>query len=305
MKMPKAGWAFFLVGLLFATQSGNFTRLAEAHSLMIAFWRLALASMFFLCIWPKGILELVRAPARLYGSMFLSGAFLAGHFFFWNEAIQNTTVANAAVFFALNPMITGLLEWLCLRDKPSLNLWLGLGLGLAGAIVTGFGGMEWRGEQMWGDMAGFLSGALFSGYFLIGRRAMNELPITSYVTGVYGIAAILCGVGGLLWNLPFKGYGQPTILAFILLAGGSTILGHTAYNYGLRYFKASKIGLCTLLEPMLASIGALAVWGEKVPLATVLGFGFIGAAIVVISIETPRSSRAYVDVEPNTEFSTR
>ena len=83
---------------------------------------------------------------------------------------------------------------------------------------------------------------MHSGYLLLGQRLRQRLDLLPYITVVYGMAALLVLIAAVATQQSFTGYAPATYLVMILLAFGPQLLGHTAYNWTLRYVSAAVSG---------------------------------------------------------------
>lgn len=61
------------------------------------------------------------------------------------------------------------------------------------------------------------------------------------------------------------------------------LVGHTSYNYALRWFSASAIAVSLLGEPIVAAVLAWAIFGERVGPADAVGGGLILPAIYLVA----------------------
>ena len=102
-------YAVMLVGVSAISWSAILIREAEAPALIIASYRLVLASL------PVGSLAAIqhpRAPEPVTPSttwlMLLSAAFLAAHFGFWVTSLQHTSVVTSVVLVATQPLYVAL-----------------------------------------------------------------------------------------------------------------------------------------------------------------------------------------------------
>jgi len=142
--VPRSVLVFLLVGLAAASQSGNLIRLADANPIAVAAWRLLLAAAVLAPFAGRDLL-LLRTLCRTERILLpLAGLALAAHFFAWIAAVQMTTVANAAVFFAVNPVITAAAEYFLFGQKADRHLKISMILGLAGVAVMGGGDLTFH-----------------------------------------------------------------------------------------------------------------------------------------------------------------
>jgi drug/metabolite transporter (DMT)-like permease len=273
---------FLGLGLVAASQSGNLVRLADAHPVVIVAYRLALATLMLAPL-AGGRLAAVRTLGRgdlaLLG---LAGLALAGHLVTWVAAVQHTTVANAAIFFSVNPVTTALAGYLFLGERLDRRVVVGVALGLTGILVIGAGDLRFGREHLVGDGLAVACALLFTAYFLLGRRVRQRLDNRVYVTALYGVAAACAVVGAAAGGLPLRGFDGRTWLAFLLLALVPTMIGHTALNYALRYLEAGRVSALTLSEPLFAGIVAYFAWGERIPPRTALGYVLVCAGVLAV-----------------------
>ena len=282
MKRPSSKVLFLAVGLLAASQSGNIIRLGHAPAVGIAAWRLALATLVLAPFaWRQ------RATLRSLGRrdaflLVLVGLMLAAHFVSWIAAVQHTTVANAMLFFAINPLVTATAAALLFRERASPRLLASIGLGLAGVAVIGRGDLQLAPEHLVGDGLSLLSALFFSAYFLLGKHL--------HVTVVYGVAALPCAIALPLTGHTVFSWDAQTWLCFGLMAAVPTLIGHSALNHALEWMDAGRVATATLVEPLLGGLVAMWLWSEDLGVAAGIGYGFIAASVLVLlSDRRPRS----------------
>ncbi len=291
MPVPRRVYFFLCLGLAAASQSGNIIRLGEAHPVALAAWRLLIATLLLAPLAGSGLKRLKNLAKGEYLLLILTGGALAGHFFTWIAAVQLTTVANAAVFFSINPVITAVAGYFIFRERVGAWLLLSIVLGIIGVAVIGGGDFSFNREHLAGDGMAVLCSLLFSAYFLLGKKLRQSLPTSTYVTAVYGTAAVISFACLAFLKLPLVEYSPRTWLCFFLLALLPTMIGHTALNNALRYINAGKISAATLSEPLLAGAVAYFAWGEGVTLQTAAGYVLISLSVIVLAGDTIQADR--------------
>jgi drug/metabolite transporter (DMT)-like permease len=93
--------------------------------------------------------------------------------------------------------------------------------------------------------------------------------VYSYVT--YSISAVVLLIITLAVNLPWTGYSGTTYLMFFLLAVVPQIIGHTSFNYALKYVPAVIVAISILGEPIGASLLAWVILEEPIYVQTIYG----------------------------------
>jgi drug/metabolite transporter (DMT)-like permease len=292
MAVPKKVWVFLAIGLAAASQSGNIIRLGDAHPAAIAAWRLLIAAALLAPLAGRDLKLLFRLSRRELVLLLLAGVALAAHFFAWILAVQLTTVANAAVFFSVNPVITATAGYLIFRERASHRLLIAIATGLLGIVAMGWNDLSLSPDNVPGDAAALTCSALFTVYFLLGKRLRRVLPTGAYVTAVYGVAALISFAALLFIGEPMVAYDQRTWLCFVLMALVPTLIGHTSFNNALRYVDAGRISVLTLSEPLLAGLVAFYAWGENITPGVLVGYALISASVVILVSEgDPSRSR--------------
>jgi drug/metabolite transporter (DMT)-like permease len=286
--VPRRVWLFLAVGLVAASQSGNLVRIGDAHPAAIAAWRLLIAAALFAPLAGRRLGQLARLRRGELALLVAAGAALAAHLVAWIAAVQMTTVANAAVIYSINPVLTAGAAWLFFREPVTPRLAAGIALGLAGVAALGWSNLRFRPEHLAGDGTALLCSALFTVYFLLGKRLRPLLDTTVYVTALYGIAAALCFALLVALDQPLADYDGRTWLCFALMALVPTMIGHTSFNHAVRWIPAGRIAALTLSEPILAGTVAWLAWGETVTGGLLAGYALICASVLVVVLERRR-----------------
>jgi drug/metabolite transporter (DMT)-like permease len=280
-----------LAGILAVSTASIFIRYAQptASSLTIAAGRLVFAT---LALAPFALTRHRSALARLTGRELrlaaLAGMFLAAHFALWIASLERTTVASSVVLVTTTPLWVGLLSPLFLREPLTRRLALGIALALAGGVIVGLGGTAGAhaagpgaaaGGALLGDFMALSGAWMMAGYLMVGRRLRAGLPLVPYVFVVYGMAAVLLTVAMAATGRSLFGLAPVTYLWLALLALVPQLLGHSSFNWALRYLPASFVAIALLGEPVGSSALAFGLLNE-VPTPLEIG----GAALILTGI---------------------
>jgi len=283
MTTPRKVALILCIGLVAASQSGNIIRIAgDVPAVSISAWRLLIATLLLLPLAGSDLSLIAKLNNKEKLLLVLSGVALAFHFFAWIAAVQLTTVANAAVFFSVNPIMTAGAAYLFFREKAGKRLYASIGLGLTGVVIIGGCDLCFSKNDINGDLMALLCSALFTVYFLLGKRLRKKIPTSVYVTYIYGVAAAVSFVVLLCLDLPIFEYSSNAWICFGLLALLPTLMGHTSINYAVHYIKAGVISAATLTEPLLAGLVAWIVYDESISIQTAVGYVFIVLSVLVL-----------------------
>lgn len=294
-----------VTAILAVSTSSVFIRYAQADapSVVIAALRLTFATLILAPIaWIRHREELRRLSHREILPGILSGLFLAVHFATWISSLEFTTVASSVVFVSTGPLWVALLSPLFLDERPARAAIAGLGVAVLGGTVIGLsdacsweGGLRCpalaqvlQGRAMWGNFLALVGAWTVSGYLIIGRKLRARMPLIPYVFLVYGIsAAALLVIMFLAGRTPF-GYPSRTYGWIFLLAAFPQLIGHSTYNWVLRFLPASLVAVTTLAEPMASAILAYLVLSE-VPTAGVM----LGGLLILAGIYFATRSKQF------------
>jgi drug/metabolite transporter (DMT)-like permease len=109
-----------------------------------------------------------------------------------------------------------------------------------------------------------------------------------YILLCYGSAAVFLWLTVLGTGLPVSGFSGGTWAAFWGMAIVAQLVGHTSFNWALRWFSAGTIAVALLGEPIGATIMAYLIFDEGLTPAKVIGGVMILAAIwIAASAERP------------------
>jgi drug/metabolite transporter (DMT)-like permease len=292
-RLPPLLVLFF--GVLVVSTSSVFIRYAQqdASSIVIAAYRLGLASLILLPLTLGSYQhELRRLRRSQLGLAALSGVFLAIHFATWISSLEYTTVASSVVLVSTTPLWVAVLSPVVLRERPGRMVAIGMVVALAGGVLVGVSeacavhgarlvcppaSVFVRGEAFWGNLLA-LAGALgAAAYLLVGRFLRPTMSLMVYIFTVYSMAAVTLWGMALASGQRLAGFPGVVFLYFLALAVGPQLLGHTSFNYGLRYLSAAYVSVALLGEPIGSTVLALVVLGEIPALPEMVG----GAVILV------------------------
>jgi len=278
-----------IVAVLATTYAGPVIRLATAPALAIAFWRLTLVLPVTGSLAAR---ERLPTPGPRpgveplpLGLMALSGLALAAHFWTWIASLQYTSVASSVVLVSLKPVFAWGIAALWLREHPTRREKWGIIVAVLGAILIGVADARGAVGAIGGDVLA-LTGALAAAiYYVIGRRVRATVPVWTYATVVYTVAAAALAGLAIGSRVPFTGYPSSDWAVFLALAAGPMLIGHTGLNYALKHFRATTVNVAALGEPVGATILAWlipSIHEIPAPLAMIGGvvtLGGIGLAL--------------------------
>lgn len=264
--------ALLPIGLAAISFASIFIKVCEAPPLIIAAYRVSLATIVLLLFTLPGTLrELRRLGRREILPSILAGIFLCFHFAFWVTSLKYTSVASSVIFVTTNPIFVALASAFFLRETLSATLLLSILVAVVGGMIIGWGDWDKGLQSLYGDLLALLGAVMATGYLLVGRRVRQKMDLTAYITLVYGVAAILLILLALVNGEVFFDYPPRTYLLFFLLALVPQLIGHTTLNWALKFFSATLVAVFILGEPIGATILAYFILGEPISNNLLLG----------------------------------
>ncbi len=213
----------------------------------------------------------------------MSGVFLALHFAFWISSLFYTTVASSVVIVDTIPIWIALLAPAITGDRVSRTTLSGIGIAFIGGIVISAGDFSVGGTALWGNFLALIGAWTASFYFLCGRIARHRVSLLTYTSLCYSMAAVLLWLLVLIKGHPFTGFPFSTWGALWGMALIPQILGHSCYNWALRYLNPGSISVALLGEPLGSSFLAWLLWRENVHTITIIGGILILLGIYIVA----------------------
>lgn len=273
-------YAILLLGIAAVSFASILIKLCDAPSMVIASYRLGFASFFFISSAGfKRINPLAFFTVRDLSYAFLSGMFLCLHFATWITSLKYTSVASSVVLVSTAPIFVAIGSLLFLKEKISRLLSIGIGISVVGAIALSAADFDVGQDQILGDLLASAGAIGYAGYILIGRKLRARIDTIAYVSVVYSTTALLLILITAFLDFSFLGYEAKIYLLFFLIAFVPQVIGHTSFNWALKYVSAALVSVMALGEPIGASLLAFLLLGEKIT-----AFQMIGGMLILTGV---------------------
>ena len=285
------------IGILAVSTASIFVRYAQENvpSLVIAAWRLSLATIVIAPFaYTRQRNELLGLRRRELLLALLSGFFLALHFATWITSLKYTSIASSVILVTTTPLWVALFSPFTIKEPISRLILIGMLLALVGGIIIGLSdtcvivgmhltcppmGEFLRGQAFLGDLLALIGAIMAAAYVLIGRQLRGNMSLLGYIFLVYGMAATVLIVIVLASGQPAFGYPPSAYIWLLLLALIPQLLGHSSFNWALRYLSAAYVSITLLGEPIGSTILAYFLLGE-----TPTALKIFGAILILLGI---------------------
>ncbi len=204
--------------------------------------------------------------------------------------IDRTTLSTASILLYTAPCFVMLMSALFFRERITAQKLAALVLAFAGCmLVSGFAGGEISAAAL---LTGVGSGLGYASYSIFGKVALRKYDTFTLIFYTFLVSTV-----GLL---PFA---RPAGIAAALTSGAgslfsalglgliSTFMPYILYTSGLRSVEAGKASVLAFVEPMVATLAGVVLFGEALSLKAVAGIALIFVAIVLLNVPLGRRVR--------------
>lgn len=217
-----------------------------------------------------------------------AGICLALHFVFWFESLNHTSVASSVVIVSLQPVFAFIGTYFLFSERFTARTIISMIITVMGAIIIAWGDFQFSGDAFFGDILALVGAITITGYFLFGQQARKKMELIPYTFIVYGISALLLIGYNLIIQAPFFPYPASHWTIFFALAVIPTFLGHSIFNWALRWISTATISMATIFEPVGAALLAYVFLHETISWQQWLGGSIVILGLMLFIISTAR-----------------
>lgn len=251
-------------------------------------WSLAL------CLLLLALRKQIKSAVKMIGNgrtlalLALAAAFLTINWgvYIWSVTVDR--VVEAALGYYITPLINVTFGVLLLREKLRRLQWIAVGLAALGVLIltVGFGSLPW--------IALTLS-ISWASYSLIKKRlnlgALETLSVETFFAFFPNLIFLI--------YLEKNGealFGRELPSSILLVGAGlATVAPLLLFNGSTTRLPLSTVGLLQYITPTMMFLIGVLLNGEDMAPTKLLGFAFIWSALVVLSRDLLKSSRAIDD----------
>ena len=294
---PVTPYLVILIGIGAVSTASLFIRFTQEHvpSITIAAFRLCLAAVLLL---PYTLIKHKKELRSLSGEdiryALAAGFFLAVHFAVWITSLEYTSVASSVVLVTTTPLWVMLMAPIFLREKTPRAAFVGMIAALIGGTIIALsdvcswlpGGIScvsmegfFGSKSLLGDFLATLGAIAAAFYLMIGRHLRRKVSLTPYVFLVYSAAGLFLVLAMLIMEgvpptYPTEVYGWLLALAIL-----PQLVGHSIFNWSLKYLPTGYVSVNLLGEP-IGSIILAYFFLNEMPQGTKI----IGAILILAGI---------------------
>lgn len=238
--------------------------------------------LFFLIV-NKKIFFLEKITDLKY---FIGTGIISFSLYNWSyiAAIKETSMGVAAILLYTAPAIIMVLSAILFKEKITKIKLLALIVTLIGCIfVTGL--LEGNNTiSQKGLIYGLLSGVGYGLYSIFGKYALKKYSSITVVFYTFFMSAILFMIMGKP-SLIITKINQTNSWMFVIsFAAFTAAIPYILYTKGLSGIEASKASILATLEPVVAAIIGMIIFGEPKNLMKIIGIILVISAVIILNL---------------------
>ncbi len=272
-----------LVGVVSVSFASIFIRLAEAPPLVIAAYRLTIASLILLPITSrKSMGSLKKLSRRDVLLILLASFFIALHFGLWITSLSYTSIASSVILVTSHPAFVAVISYFLWSERLNKLTISGIVVALMGIILINYGGFTFGTRAIFGDLLALVAAFAMGAYLIIGKQVRARIDILPYLTLIYSGAAVILLLAAASFGHSFTGYSSTTYLMMVLLAIVPQLIGHSCLNLAVRLIPVTFVSVAILGEPVGATILGYFILSEVPTVQEIVGGFFILLGIFTV-----------------------
>lgn len=274
------------IGVLSVALSAIFVKFTVADSGVVAFYRMLFSVLFmaplFFMKYRGEVKELSKKDWILSA---VAGVFLALHFVLWFESLNYTSVASSTVLVTLQPIFAFVGTYFIFKEKISGKAILSAAIAITGSFIISWSDFQIGGSALYGDLLALIACAFITIYLLFGQEVRKRISLMTYTFIVYSISTLTLFIYVVAKGASFGPYPQMEWMWYILLALIPNFLGHTLFNWAIKYVSTNAISIAILFEPVGATILAFYIFNESLTSAQLSGGIIVILGILLFVID--------------------
>lgn len=197
--------------------------------------------------------------------------------------LKRTTVAHAALIFGLTPLLVLLVAAAAGQERITARKVAGMLVALAGVLVLQHKASNGPAATAAGDLlvlAGATAFALFTvfGKPLAGRYGTILMNTIGYVAGALVLAPLVAYEA---LHFPLGEVSRTAWAGIAYMALFPSVVCYLIFYHALKHLAASRLVALAYLQPLLATLMAIAMLGERVTSAIAAGGALVLAGVWV------------------------
>lgn len=221
-----------------------------------------------------------RLTVAMIKKCFLPGVLFAASMLSGFMSFQHTSIANATLISALQPVLMLLVAPRLFGERPTVLRICMCVVALGGVSMVVFAAQANSEAGLSGDLYALINLVVWSAYFVVAKRARDAgTHAGSFLAAVFLVATVVLVPVAIIAQADFalvNGNDWWLIAAQVIIPG---LIGHTLITWATRYLDITLVSLINLLSPAISMAGAWILYSQSMQVLQV-----VGAVVMLIAV---------------------
>jgi drug/metabolite transporter (DMT)-like permease len=210
---------------------------------------------------------------------------VAANMLLFFKGLSITTPINGAVLMLNTPIFVILFAAILIGEKLTLKKVSGILIAATGAVLlVGGSNLSFSSQTALGDLYVTLNAIIYAFYLVYAKRLMlkyHPLTVTLYSFFIGFFFVLPFGLNQ-MFEIDFANLPVHIWLSILFVTVGATFFTYVLNAYALKYATSSLVGSYIYLQPVLATIIAVAMGKDALTIEKI-GFGLMVLAGVILA----------------------
>jgi len=234
-----------------------------------------------------------RVKKKDFFRLMLCGLFgVAINQLFFFEGLNLTTPINAAIIMTISPVLVIITSAIIIKEKITVRKIIGIFLGLIGAciLILNSGDISFENDFFTGNILVLINATSYAIYLVLVKTLMkryNPITVMFYVF-IFGLIFVLpLGIDEIL-KIDLTTFNEEIYLKIGFVVICTTFIAYMFNAFALKSLNPSVVSVYIYLQPLLASLIAIALNSDSLSLVKILSAIFIFSAVFLVSIPSKK-----------------
>ena len=234
-----------------------------------------------------------RVKKKDFFRLMLCGLFgVAINQLFFFEGLNLTTPINAAIIMTISPVLVIIISAIIIKEKITVRKIIGIFLGLIGAciLILNSGDISFENDFFAGNILVLINATSYSIYLVLVKTLMkryNPITVMFYVF-IFGLIFVLPFGIDEIQKIDLTTFNEEIYLKIGFVVICTTFIAYMFNAFALKSLNPSVVSVYIYLQPLLASLIAIALNSDSLSLVKILSAIFIFSAVFLVSIPSKK-----------------
>lgn len=234
-----------------------------------------------------------RVKKKDFFRLMLCGLFgVAINQLFFFEGLNLTTPINAAIIMTISPVLVIITSAIIIKEKITVRKIIGIILGLIGAciLILNSGDISFENDFFTGNILVLINATSYAIYLVLVKTLMkryNPITVMFYVF-IFGLIFVLPFGIDEIQKIDLTTFNEEIYLKIGFVVICTTFIAYMFNAFALKSLNPSVVSVYIYLQPLLASLIAIALNSDSLSMVKILSAIFIFSAVFLVSIPSKK-----------------